>query len=45
METSGGSVSGRIKSKYKDLEAGKLKGQGNRVIGYEDIKVRRILIA
>jgi len=43
MEISGRSVSGRVKSKCNDPEAGKLLGQENRVVGYEDIKVRGIL--
>ena len=43
MEISGGSVSGRVKSKCNDPEAEKLMGQENRVVGYEDIKVGMIL--
>ena len=38
MELSGRNIPGRVKSKYKGPEAGKLKEQGKKVVGDEGIK-------
>lgn len=43
-EVCGGSVPGRVNSKCKGPEAGKLKEQGEKVVGDKDRKVRRMLI-